>query len=212
MSRTYPKGARVNSSNYEPFAMWNAGTQMVALNYQTCGDIMFLNNGKFRDNGGCGWVLKPEFLLKEEAAFDPNFINPALPCKIPKLCVKVISARQLPKPLERNKNQQHHIISPHITVEIHGASTDKVIRKSGQVDKDGFSPHWDEQFTFNLMRSELDLITFAIWNHDKRIAHNAFPVEALRSGYRILALFDELGRQLPLSNLFVHISFPDKTL
>ncbi|KTF91676.1 hypothetical protein cypCar_00042248, partial [Cyprinus carpio] len=35
MSRIYPKGGRVDSSNYMPQIFWNAGCQMVALNFQT---------------------------------------------------------------------------------------------------------------------------------------------------------------------------------
>jgi hypothetical protein len=62
ISRIYPGGFRVDSSNYDPVPSWNVGSQMVALNYQTPGLQMQLNDGKFRDNGGCGWVLKPAFL------------------------------------------------------------------------------------------------------------------------------------------------------
>jgi len=36
-SRVYPKGQRLDSSNYNPVPLWNAGCQMVALNYQTPG-------------------------------------------------------------------------------------------------------------------------------------------------------------------------------
>ncbi|CAL4123419.1 unnamed protein product [Meganyctiphanes norvegica] len=35
MSRIYPKGARVDSSNYMPQIFWNAGCHMVSLNFQT---------------------------------------------------------------------------------------------------------------------------------------------------------------------------------
>ena len=35
--RTYPKGSRVDSSNYNPQIMWNAGIQMVAINFQKPG-------------------------------------------------------------------------------------------------------------------------------------------------------------------------------
>ena len=35
--RTYPKGVRFDSSNYNPLPMWNCGMQMVALNYQSPG-------------------------------------------------------------------------------------------------------------------------------------------------------------------------------
>ena len=34
-SRVYPKGARMDSSNYDPMPAWILGTQMCALNYQT---------------------------------------------------------------------------------------------------------------------------------------------------------------------------------
>uniref|UniRef100_A0A4W5L5B9 Phosphoinositide phospholipase C n=1 Tax=Hucho hucho TaxID=62062 RepID=A0A4W5L5B9_9TELE len=40
MSRIYPKGGRVDSSNYMPQIFWNAGCQMVSLNYQTPGTVL----------------------------------------------------------------------------------------------------------------------------------------------------------------------------
>lgn len=38
LSRIYPKGTRVDSSNYNPQLFWNAGCQLVALNFQTIGE------------------------------------------------------------------------------------------------------------------------------------------------------------------------------
>lgn len=35
--RTYPKGLRLNSTNYEPHRFWAAGAQLVAINWQTFG-------------------------------------------------------------------------------------------------------------------------------------------------------------------------------
>ena len=35
--RTYPKGTRIGSTNYEPHRYWSAGCQLVALNWQTFG-------------------------------------------------------------------------------------------------------------------------------------------------------------------------------
>ena len=79
--RTYPHGTKIDSSNYDPIPLWNHGIQMVALNVQTPGkqlaihamllvlsencisdNFMFLNQGKFRQNGGCGYVLKPKVM------------------------------------------------------------------------------------------------------------------------------------------------------
>lgn len=37
LSRIYPKGQRVDSSNYDPYPLWMCGCHMVALNFQTSG-------------------------------------------------------------------------------------------------------------------------------------------------------------------------------
>lgn len=39
LSRVYPAGTRFDSSNFMPQVFWNAGCQLVALNYQTLGTI-----------------------------------------------------------------------------------------------------------------------------------------------------------------------------
>lgn len=38
LSRIYPKGQRLDSSNYDPLPMWICGSQLVALNFQTPGE------------------------------------------------------------------------------------------------------------------------------------------------------------------------------
>jgi phosphatidylinositol phospholipase C gamma-1 len=70
-TRVYPKGSRLDSSNYDPIRLWNSGVQMVALNYQTPDRAMQLNQAKFRANGGCGYILRPDFMFRD--AFDPYF-------------------------------------------------------------------------------------------------------------------------------------------
>lgn len=64
--RTYPKGTRFDSSNYDPMQMWKCGVQMVALNFQYPGLEMHLNQGFFRLNGGCGYILKPVVMRRED--------------------------------------------------------------------------------------------------------------------------------------------------
>jgi hypothetical protein len=63
--RTYPDNFRVDSSNYDPVLCWNYGCQVVALNYQTSDIPMQLNRGRFRDNGHCGYLLRPPFFQPE---------------------------------------------------------------------------------------------------------------------------------------------------
>lgn len=64
--RTYPKGTRFDSSNYDPLQMWRCGIQLVALNFQHPDVEMHLNQGFFRQNGGCGYVLKPQIMRRED--------------------------------------------------------------------------------------------------------------------------------------------------
>nr|GMD25284.1 phosphoinositide phospholipase C 4-like [Ipomoea batatas] len=72
--RVYPKGTRFNSSNYKPLIGWMHGAQMVAFNMQGYGRSLWLMQGMFRANGGCGYVKKPDFLVKE--VFDPRATLP----------------------------------------------------------------------------------------------------------------------------------------
>ena len=72
-TRVYPKGARVDSSNYDPVKLWNLGIQLVALNYQTPDKAMQLNNAKFRQHGNCGYVLRPDFMFADD--YDPSSLS-----------------------------------------------------------------------------------------------------------------------------------------
>lgn len=44
----------------------------MALNFQTPGAEMDLNDGRFLVNGQCGYVLKPAFLRNSQSTFDPE--------------------------------------------------------------------------------------------------------------------------------------------
>lgn len=68
-SRVYPKSQRIDSSNFSPINIWNCGSQMAALNFQTGDKPMQLNQSKFRDNGRCGYLVKPDFMTQND--FDP---------------------------------------------------------------------------------------------------------------------------------------------
>lgn len=63
LTRTYPAGSRMDSSNYNPLLAWSMGCQMVALNFQTSDPPLILNDGMFRQNSGCGYLLKPPSVL-----------------------------------------------------------------------------------------------------------------------------------------------------
>jgi hypothetical protein len=56
--RVYPDLRRVDSSNFLPMYFWTAGCQMTALNFQTTGLPMQMNETLFEENAQCGYVLK----------------------------------------------------------------------------------------------------------------------------------------------------------
>lgn len=52
LSRIYPKGQRLDSSNYDPLPMWICGSQLVALNFQTPGESS--RQGRGSSHASCG--------------------------------------------------------------------------------------------------------------------------------------------------------------
>ncbi|ETV92870.1 hypothetical protein, variant 1 [Aphanomyces invadans] len=94
VTRVYPSGIRVDSSNYSPLLGWGTGSQLVALNYQTSDLAMHVNHGLFRQNGHCGYVLKPPSMLSQLGCYARA---------IQSITVKVISGQHLPKPEGQKK-------------------------------------------------------------------------------------------------------------
>ena len=60
--RVYPGLLHYDSSNFIPCQFWAAGVQMTALNYQTQDVALRLQRAWFKQNGRCGYVLKPAYL------------------------------------------------------------------------------------------------------------------------------------------------------
>jgi len=106
MTRTYPAGFRVDSSNYNPMLAWSVGSQLVALNFQTLDSSLILNDGRFRESGGCGYVLKPASVMGL-ATSDCTPIN---------LAIRVVNAFYLPKPFGHTTGE---IIDPYVSVALH---------------------------------------------------------------------------------------------
>ncbi|NXF33969.1 PLCZ1 phosphodiesterase, partial [Nyctibius bracteatus] len=156
ITRIYPKGTRATSSNYNPQEFWNVGCQMVALNFQTPGVQMELQNGKFLDNGGCGYILKPEFLRNHDTTFTPH--NVGRYSKPMSLSIRLISGHQLP-PSNLSKTNK---ADPLVQIEIYGVPEDQAKKKSSVIKSNALSPRWDETFSFTVQVPELALIRFCV--------------------------------------------------
>uniref|UniRef100_A0A8B9JIR4 Phosphoinositide phospholipase C n=1 Tax=Astyanax mexicanus TaxID=7994 RepID=A0A8B9JIR4_ASTMX len=207
LSRIYPSGQRLQSSNYDPQDMWNGGCQMVALNFQTPGEQMDLNRGRFLPNGGCGYVLKPDFLCQPELNFNPENTGGG-PGHIPtQLTIRVITAQQLPK---INTDKPNSIVDPLVWVEIHGVAIDKARSKTQRINNNGFNPRWDCTLSFQLQVPELALVRFVVEDHDHKskndfVGQFTIPFTSLRIGYRHVHLLKADGSSLSPATLFIHV-------
>lgn len=86
---------RFESSNYIPQIYWNAGCQLVALNYQTLDVPMQLNLGIFQYNRRTGYLLKPDFMCVDHRKFDP-FTESSVDGIVPgTVSIKIISGQFL---------------------------------------------------------------------------------------------------------------------
>uniref|UniRef100_A0A8K9UNQ4 Phosphoinositide phospholipase C n=1 Tax=Oncorhynchus mykiss TaxID=8022 RepID=A0A8K9UNQ4_ONCMY len=212
LSRIYPSGQRLQSSNYDPQDMWNGGCSMVALNFQTPGEQMDLNQGRFLPNGRCGYILKPSFLCSPTSNFNPE-ITGGGPGHIPtQLTIRIISAQQLPK---INTDKPNSIVDPQVLVEIHGVAIDKSRDKTHRIDNNGFNPRWDSTLSFQLQVPELALVRFVVEDHDHKakndfVGQYTLPFTSLRTGYRHVHLLKADGSSLSPSTLFIHVKVSRK--
>ncbi|KAG8445270.1 hypothetical protein GDO86_010158 [Hymenochirus boettgeri] len=203
LTRIYPSAYRIDSSNFNPVPYWNAGIQLVALNYQTEGRMMELNRAKFKVNGGCGYVLKPQQMCKgvfNQFSGDPL---PASPKK--QLILKIISGQQLPKPPDSMLGDRGEIIDPFVEVEIIGLPVDCCKEQTRVVDDNGFNPVWEETLTFTVHMPELALVRFLVWDHDPIgrdfVGQRTVAFISLMPGYRHVYL-DGLTE----ASIFVHVT------
>ncbi|XP_052828216.1 1-phosphatidylinositol 4,5-bisphosphate phosphodiesterase delta-4 [Octopus bimaculoides] len=198
MVRTYPAGLRTDSSNYTPVMMWNVGCQVVALNYQTEDMPMQLLLGKFLDNGGCGYLLKPDFLLLGKSEVEPS--------QAKLLSIKIISAYQLPKPSESFKGE---VIDPIVKIEVHGMDEDKAEKKTRVIRNNGFNPRWDEDFEFRINHPDLCILRFSVKDYDLGgddfIGYFTIPFNCMQEGYRQFNLNNKKNEVIYKSMLLFHI-------
>lgn len=72
LSRVHPSPMRIDSSNMNPQDLWKCGCQIVSMNFQTAGLMMDLNTAWFRQNGSCGYVLRPAIMRQEVSYFSAD--------------------------------------------------------------------------------------------------------------------------------------------
>ncbi|XP_032891061.1 1-phosphatidylinositol 4,5-bisphosphate phosphodiesterase delta-3 [Amblyraja radiata] len=207
LSKVYPLGSRVSSSNFNPQEMWNGGCQLVALNFQKPGMEMDLNKGKFRQNGRSGYILKPSFMRDRSVLFDPARPIEGSGLDRKQLFIDVITAQQLPKV---NKDKKNSIVDPLVRVEIHGVPEDNATKKTKHIENNGFNPVWNESLRFIISVPELTLIRFLVEDYDSSSSNDfigqfTLPFTSVKEGYRHIHLLARDSASLSPATLYVRV-------
>ncbi|XP_018417886.1 PREDICTED: 1-phosphatidylinositol 4,5-bisphosphate phosphodiesterase zeta-1 [Nanorana parkeri] len=211
LTRIYPKGSRTSSSNLQPQEFWNVGAQMVALNFQTPGVQMDLQDGRFQDNGGCGYVLKPEFLCNSDWTFDPN--HPPHHKRPFFLQIKVISGFLLPP----SKFSKSNTANPIVTVDIYGVPDDRCSKKTQVQRNNAFNPQWNKTLEFSIKVPEVAMVRFCLDDHIPVIGKDfmgqyTLPLRCINKGYRHIPLLNRHGQKILPASLFVHVYYTDPSV
>ncbi|XP_039571489.1 1-phosphatidylinositol 4,5-bisphosphate phosphodiesterase beta-3-like, partial [Passer montanus] len=176
LSRVYPKGTRVDSSNFHPQLFWNAGVQMAALNFQSLDVPLQLNLGLFEANASSGFLLKPEPLRRPDKAFDP-FAEGRLDGIVANtLSVQVLSGQFLS---ERR-------CGLFVELEVFGLPVDTRRRcRTRTCQGSPFNPVWDEEplVLHKVVLPALASLRVAAYEEGGRLlGQRVLPVASLRSG------------------------------
>uniref|UniRef100_A0A8C9U8Y8 Phosphoinositide phospholipase C n=1 Tax=Scleropages formosus TaxID=113540 RepID=A0A8C9U8Y8_SCLFO len=179
LSRIYPKGQRVDSSNYDPLPLWICGCHMVALNFQTADKFMQVNNALFSLNGGTGYVLQPEMMRSD--GFNPKMQQDK---KVQyTVTIRAIAARHLPK-------SDHSIKSLFVEIEVFGLYIKNRNFQTTICKDNGLNPVWAGRpvpVEFLVCEPELTFVRFVVNEEDmfsdpNFLAQATFPFKGIRSG------------------------------
>ncbi|KAG7228240.1 hypothetical protein INR49_009100 [Caranx melampygus] len=202
LSRIYPRGQRLDSSNYDPLPMWLCGSQLVALNFQTADKPMQMNQALFMLNGRSGYVLQPPIMRDDN--FDPFDRHTLRGLEQVALEIEVLGARHLPK-------HGRGIVCPLIEIEVCGAEYDSAKQKTDSEADNGLNPTWPRKpFQFTVCNSAFAFLRFVVYeidmfNDQNFLAQATFPIHGLKTGYRSVPLKNSYNEDLELASLLVHM-------
>ncbi|CAI0415927.1 unnamed protein product [Linum tenue] len=125
---------------------------------------LWLMHGMFKSNGGCGYVKKPDFLLKSgpnNEVFDPRA---KLPVK-KTLKVRIYMGEGWYYDFRHTHFDQYSPPDFYTRVGIAGVPADVVMKKTKTLE-DNWIPVWNEEFEFQLTVPELALLRLEVHEYD----------------------------------------------
>lgn len=201
LMRVYPKGTRISSANLHPVPFWGIGAQICALNWQTFGAALQLNEALFA--GSDGYVLKP-------AALRPGGSGKMDSGKKKKLRLRVEGATDIQVPEDRSDK-----IVPYVSCTLHHPDDLKdeppkrktspyKPHKLGVLHKGAnpppTNPIWNETLEWEYEDNDLTFLRLLIKSDDKFASNPVLVVASVRLMYTspdwcFIRMLDLKGRE-----------------
>lgn len=219
LTRVYPSGFRLRSSNFDPNKFWRRGVQMAAVNWQTWDVGMQMNQAMFAaGTDRTGYVLKPDSL---RLPVTEGNLKRKMQRKLVRFSVDVISAQQLPRPRTIGPDDN---INPYVDIEMFSADDrgQSLVFGEGGMDasarngmsglgyphrrrtkieqSNGYSPVFNDRFKLCLETKYPDLVfvRWTVWSSlDGRSAGNSNSVQLATFTAKLTSL-SQGYRYLPL--------------
>jgi hypothetical protein len=169
-------------ANVDPVLAWSLGCQLVSMTFHSADESLLVGDGRFRQNGSCGYALKPQYLTDNSSRLETT--------QSWSFCV--LGGFSLPKLGRR-------IGKPCIRISLYEGSTEEtlIMYKTKSSFSNGLNPVWDskEVLSFTVKKPSIAIISFSVWDRiDEKsevfVAGAGLPVSCLREGYRSISLFD----------------------
>jgi phosphatidylinositol phospholipase C delta len=189
LCRVFPswKALRNKSfTNYDPVFAWSLGCQMVASNLHSADESLLVADGRFRQNGSCGYVLKPPYLLDNISKTESD----------QRWSLLIISGQNLPRPLRKASG----FASPLVKVSVYSGShkETRISYRTRPARHVGLNPVWttSNKFELSIPIASVAIVSFSVWHvmddgGEVFMGASALPASCLREGFRCVALFDE---------------------
>ncbi|KAK5101862.1 hypothetical protein LTS08_004321 [Lithohypha guttulata] len=198
LMRVYPKGTRISSDNLHPVIYWGIGAQVCALNWQTFGASMQLNEALF--SGTDGYVLKPKSLRQGGTL--------AVDYRRKKLRLHVAGASGIPIPGTRNVDD----LKPYLTCTLVHPTEPETKKKTSPYKQHKLNlfrkeesplpsdPLWDEVLEWEYPDNDLTFLRLLIKSDDSFAQNPIFVVSAVRllyvqQGWVFIRMLDLKGHE-----------------
>ena len=122
--------------------------------------MCFLNDAKFSENGGCGYVLKPEFLTTPNPYYSPVSIPSNISLNPRLILLTIISGQHIPR---RGGATKGNFVDPYVRARILGHPDEKEPKHYTEaVTKNGFNPLWNQSFQFYVKAPALAFLELTV--------------------------------------------------